>query len=325
MTKLNKKLIWAVLLGMATLLVVGAASDYQDALRALEKFQLRFLPIVLGLTFINYLLRFVKWHYFLGIIDAKLPLKRSFAVFLSGLAMSVTPGKVGELLKSYLLKQLKGVPLSKSAPIIFAERLSDGFGLAILSMTGIWYVRYGKQILGLVGIMLIGVVVLVQFPAFLRKAINLITKIPFLKKHEQTFHNLLDSANVLLKPAPLLFTIVISVVSWSFECIAFYYVFVGLGYKVPLLVSTFTLSFSGIVGAVSMLPGGLGAAEASLLGLLLMTGVPKSYAGVGTVLIRFCTLWFGVTVGTIALLSNKRILGFAKDFDTAVMENESGI
>lgn len=320
MTKLNKKFIWAILLGVATTLVISLVSDFNATIDALSKFKVFYLPLILGLTFLNYVLRFVKWQYLLRIINIKLPAKQSFTVFLSGLAMSVTPGKVGELLKSFLLKELTGAPISRTAPIIFAERLSDGIALVVLSLAGMWYFEYGKQVVIFAALFLFTVILLMQFPDFTKKIIGRFSRFKLVKGFENTLHNLVDSFNELLKPMPLLFTVGIGVVSWFFECLAFYLVFKGLEYNASLLAATFTLSFSGIVGAISMLPGGLGAAEGSILGLLVLVGVPRNIAAVATILIRFCTLWFGVLVGLLALVSNKRILGFAKEFEARNME-----
>ena len=50
--------------------------------------------------------------------------------------MSVTPGKVGELFKSALLYELKRTPVSQSAPIVVAERITDLLALVILTAIG---------------------------------------------------------------------------------------------------------------------------------------------------------------------------------------------
>jgi uncharacterized protein (TIRG00374 family) len=71
----------------------------------------------------------------------------------------------------------------------------------------------------------------------------------------------------------------------------------------------FVLSFSTVIGAVSTLPGGLGAAEASIAGMLtLLLSVSASTAAAATLLIRFATLWFGVTLGLIVWAFSRRML-----------------
>ena len=302
MNNLNRKLIWAFLLGLLVIVGITFFADYRAVAGALVKFDLRYLPLILGLTFLNYLLRFVKWQYLLRQIEVDITVKDSFRIFLSGLAMAMTPGKVGELLKSFLLKELKGVPVTRTAPVIFAERLTDGFAMIILAMTGMSFFRYGREML----LAAAGVMLVVLLAAQSRKVagwiIGLAARLPVLHKFEAAFHRLFDSTLHLVRPRAFGYCVLLGTVSWFFESVAFYLVFLGLGYKLSLLAATFTLSFSTVVGAVSMLPGGLGAADGSILGILLFMGVPNSIAGGATILIRFCTLWFGVLLGLAALI-----------------------
>lgn len=322
MQGLNKKLIWSILFGLITIIAMTFIADVKDTVYALKEFQIKYLPLILGLTFINYILRFVKWHYFLNLIHVKISIKDSFAVFLSGLAMSVTPGKVGELLKSVLIKEMKGVPIGRTAPVIFAERLSDGFGLIILSLSGIMLFKHGTEILAIItGIMLVLLLIL-KNPAMHKKGLAVCGKIPFVNRFVGFIETMIESVGQLLTFRSLIFTIVLSIISWSFECVAFYYVFVGLGFQIPFLLAVFTLAFSSVVGAASMLPGGLGAAEGSIMGLLVkIGGVPKDVSAVATMIIRFCTLWFGVILGFIALGSKRKLI---RMFNSSVSPEKEG-
>ena len=85
--------------------------------------------------------------------------------------------------------------------------------------------------------------------------------------------------------------------AWFFECLAFQVVFAGLGVEVPLIKATFIYAFSTLAGALSMLPGGIGAAEGSMTSLLLLIQVPKALATTATIIIRICTIWFAVLLG----------------------------
>jgi hypothetical protein len=40
--------------------------------------------------------------------------------------MVLSPGKVGELLKPYLLSERTGVPMTQTIPALVTERLTDG-------------------------------------------------------------------------------------------------------------------------------------------------------------------------------------------------------
>jgi uncharacterized protein (TIRG00374 family) len=59
----------------------------------------------------------------------------------------------------------------------------------------------------------------------------------------------------------------------------------------------FVFSFSMIVGAGSMLPGGLGSTEVTAVVLLRALGVDFDAAVVSTALVRVTTFWFAVGIG----------------------------
>jgi uncharacterized protein (TIRG00374 family) len=103
-------------------------------------------------------------------------------------------------------------------------------------------------------------------------------------------------------------------VSWVGEGIGFYYLLTALGLptgKEMLANAIFVLAFSTVIGAVSALPGGLGASEASIAGMLtLLVGVDASTASVATLLIRLATLWFGVSLGVITWLFSWDLIMF---------------
>src|SRR5690349_3087003 len=103
-------------------------------------------PLVLALSFCNYIARFFKWEYYTKTLNIQIERKMSFLIFLSSFIMSITPGKVGEVFKSYLLKEYNGTSISKSAPKVFAERITDFLSLVLLSMTGALMFGYGTTL-----------------------------------------------------------------------------------------------------------------------------------------------------------------------------------
>ena len=106
---------------------------------------------------------------------------------------------------------------------------------------------------------------------------------------------------MLLRPRATLIAVGLGTISWLGEGIGFYLILLGLGVAPSwetAAIAVFILAFSTVVGAVSTLPGGLGAAEASITAMLvLLLGLPVETAAAATLLIRFATLWFGVTLG----------------------------
>jgi hypothetical protein len=104
---------------------------------SLSRFSWPAFALACSLAFGNYLTRFFKWEYYLAKLEIRgIPKVDSFLTFLSGLVLTVTPGKVGEVFKSLVLQQTHGVAVARTAPIVLAERLTDVLGIVILIVAG---------------------------------------------------------------------------------------------------------------------------------------------------------------------------------------------
>ena len=114
----------------------------------------------------------------------------------------------------------------------------------------------------------------------------------------------------MIKPKPLGVALSLSIIGWFMECVGFYIVlneFSGsIETTVNVLTATFIYGFATLVGAIAMLPGGLGLTEASLTGLLQILKIPKDISVASTIIIRLATLWFGVAVGIVSVYFYQR-------------------
>jgi uncharacterized membrane protein YbhN (UPF0104 family) len=77
---------------------------------------------------------------------------------------------------------------------------------------------------------------------------------------------------------------------------------------------------------VSFLPGGLGVSEDSSTGMLvLLIPIASGPATTATIIIRFCTLWFGVTLGALALAIFGRRYGEDRPGESAEPAGETAV
>lgn len=298
---LGRWLLLAVIAGIAIYLVLSIYADIGSVAQAFTEFKWGYIPLILFLTLMNYFLRFAKWDYYLRRIKIRVSTKDSMAVFLSGLTMSITPAKLGEVFKSYILKRLNGTGISQSIPIVFAERATDVIGLLILAAISFSAFQYGWEVLIIILAVLVPMIIIIQSRRLSFKLLDIFRKVPLINRFTGNIKEAYEGAYILFRPKPLAIAIVISVVSWGFECLALYFVLLGFGIDASVLLSTFVFSFSSLAGTVSMIPGGLLVAEGSFTGLLVLAGVAKALAASSTVVIRFCTLWFGVMIGLVTL------------------------
>ncbi|HEY7125109.1 MAG TPA: lysylphosphatidylglycerol synthase transmembrane domain-containing protein [Ktedonobacterales bacterium] len=315
--QIRAKVVLSLIFGVVVIAGVSFFADVPRLLQALRQFPWGLLPAILGLTLLNYGLRFVKWDYYLHRLGLAVPRLVSLKIFVAGLSMAITPGKVGELLKSYLLKRYNGSPISRTAPIIMAERVTDGLAMLILAAGGLALTGIGWQ--GLLAILLAATALIgvIQYRPLALVLLGWGERLPVVRRFAGGLRAFYESAYVLLGFRPLLLAVTIGLVSWSGECVAFYLVLVGLGVPASwtlLVQAAFILATSTLIGSVTGLPGGLGSADLSILGLIVaLVTRDTTVAGAATLLIRFCTLWFGVSLGAIGLLVFRRSLLKAGD------------
>ena len=330
---LTRRLIAGLVFGFLVVLALALLSDLRAVGQHLADFRWALFPAVLALTLFNYLLRGFKFHYYLRQIGAeKIPLKESFRIFVAGFPLAVTPGKVGEALKGVWIhhKDLE-VSTARGVSVVVAERISDGLAVLLLSTLGvIAYPQYWPGFLAVL-LILLGMIVISQIRPLALALLNFSAKIPVVKRITPSLREFYEGSFALFKPGTTLIATGLGMISWLGEGLGFYLILLGLGVSPSwenAALAIFILAFSTVIGAVSALPGGLGAAEASISGMLiLLLGLDSGTAAAATLLIRFATLWFGVGLGLVVWAFSRDLLGLGQpemvNGDTGKQEKRS--
>jgi glycosyltransferase 2 family protein len=313
-----KRLLLSLLFGFLVLLALVLLGDIRQVSTHVLDFPWRLYPLVLLLTLFNYTLRFFKWHYYLrrmGVHD--FPLTESARLFVAGFPLAMTPGKVGEALKAVWLSRLTGLSVPRGIVVVLAERISDGFAVLALSALGvIAYPQYWPAF-ALILAALMAVVILSQARPLALAALAFGERLRFAARFAHSLRELYEGSYILFRPGTTLVAAGLGAVSWFAEGVGFYIILLGLGLPSgweTLSIAVFVLSFSTVVGAASTLPGGLGAAEASIAGMIaLLLGTGAGTAAAATLLIRFGTLWFGVSLGLLVWAFSRHYFSLQPD------------
>lgn len=295
-----KSNLWiGLIIGVIIYFVLIVYGDSEEVLSALSSFNIEYLPILLALAFTNYILRAAKWHYFFKVLNMEISFKENLYIFFSGLMMAVTPGKFGEVWKSWLIRDFRGYDVHKTMPIIFADRMTDVIAIIALASIGVFIFRLNILSFTIAILVLAGLIVLLRSELIMLRIF----------KRFETLREAYVVSRPLLNLWPLSIAAGISIMAWFMECLAFYLTFKGFSAEAGLFESTFIYAFSSMAGALTMVPGGLGVTEASMTALssrLLMLDRPTAVAA--TLMIRAVTLWFAVAVGTATYLLGRHVL-----------------
>ncbi|MGB2874209.1 MAG: lysylphosphatidylglycerol synthase transmembrane domain-containing protein [Gaiellaceae bacterium] len=280
------------MLAVAVALGLGLYADFGRLGDELRRFRWELFPAAAGLTALNYLIRFWRWQRYLAQLEIRVPPWRSFTIFVAGLTMTISPAKLGEVLKCGLLQRSFAVPVRRSAPVVLAERVTDATGVVVLAVAG----GAGTDRWPLLVLALVGVAVIVA-----------VVRSPLLERFA-ALGEAPQAARALLSTRLLVGMTAVSALSWFCECLAAYVCVRGLRLGLSLADTIVVFSLGSLAGALSFLPGGLGVAETSMTGLIRVLGdVPKAAAAAATVLIRLATLWLAVALGLIGLAVEERL------------------
>jgi uncharacterized protein (TIRG00374 family) len=298
----RRTLLLVVFLSVLGYLLFSLWSGWRDVLAAIIRIGWWGVAVALALSLMNYLLRFVRWQTYLSALGHRIAVLTSLRIYVSGFALTVTPGKAGEGIRSIFLKG-HGVSYSQSVAAFFAERYSDLVAVVFLAGAGMWVYPAARPVLAIVAVVLAASSALLLIPAWTRLASAMARRVlpaaleRIIAAVESTVHYFARFFRWQL----FLYGLALSLMAWAAEAVAFYYVIRFADGVVAFPVAIFIYSFAMLVGAISFLPGGLGSAEVTMVGLLVLFGVPEAQAVAITVFARFATLWFAVILGLLAM------------------------
>jgi len=300
--KIINKLIIIVIAVVGLYATFLIASDINTISDKLSSFKIEFLPIIISLVTSGWFVMFARWH--LLLINSKIfiPKKSSFIIYLSGIALSIIPGRIGELIKSQLLKTKYGVPRSKTVPIIILEQLYTLIGLVIISFFGIWFFELGAYVLGFFSAVLIFAFILISSRTMFNKLISVLEKRKFTSKFVEPLSSSYDTIKKSLRGPIVFYASALTVVFWLLEAITVYFVLLSFGIdyiEFLMVIPTYTTSL--MLGFLSFIPMGLGVVEGSLASFFSLQGIEVSLSLALVVIIRLFTRWYGVAVGFVAL------------------------
>ena len=277
-------------------------SDFNTIFNEISNFQVSYLPIILSLVTVGWCVLFLRWTILLKNSAISIPHKQSFLIYMASFSMSATPGQLGELIKSQLLKNKFDVPVTKTAPLVIIERLSDLTGAIIVSIIGFWLLNINIYVPIISSIALGLIFLLLKSKKMFNKALGLIKKVKFASKLADPIAESFDTIQMSLNKKTLVISITLSVCFWLLIGTSSYFVLRAVGIdNLEIIGAVSIYSSSIIIGAASFIPGGVGVAEGSIAGLLNLSGINLSVAFALGILIRIFTLWYGVVTGFVAL------------------------
>ncbi|MBV1884302.1 MAG: flippase-like domain-containing protein [Pseudomonadales bacterium] len=297
-----KAVLWSVIISIASYGVWIAFNEYDAVIASVKQLGLFGFATICGLSLLNYFIRFIRWHWYLNIMGYSIPLFRHILYYLSGFALTTTPGKAGEAIRSLYLKH-HGVDYPTSLAAFVSERFSDLISVLLIALIAITYFKDYQYVAVGFGVFLVIAIAMIQSISFRHFCSEKIQKHTSGKLSTVLLNiiEIVEQMAQLMTFKVLIIGLILGVISWGCEAYAFAIVGQAMGSNTPALIFAGIYAISMLIGAVSFLPGGLGSTEAVMYLLLISIGMDSSVAVSATLLCRITTLWLAVFVGFIAL------------------------
>ena len=300
--KIINKIIIIVIAVVGLYATFLIASDINTIADKISSFKIEFLPIIIILVTCSWFVLFTRWHLLLVNSKIFIPKKNSFIIYLSGIALTIIPGKVGELVKSQLLKTKFGIPRSKTVPIVILEQFYTLIGLIVISFFGIWYFELGTYVIGFFTAVLVFSFILISSKRIFIKIISILEKIKFASKFVEPLSLSYDTIRKSIRGPIVFYATALTSIFWLLEAVTVYFVLLSFGVDdIEFLMVIPTYATSIMLGFLSFLPMGLGVVEGSLASFFSLQGIEVSLSLTLVIIIRVFTRWYGVAVGFVAL------------------------
>ena len=300
--KFDNRLILVLVAVIGIYAIFLFVSDYNIISEKISNFKVNYLPLILFLVTASWIPLIIKWHFLLKNSEVDVPLTKSIAIFFSGVAFEITPGQIGALIKSQILKTSYNIPRTKTVPIVIVEKVYDLIGAILASVIGI--IILGMEIY-LIAIA-ISVLAFIFFFMYHKPAselfFNRITKLKFFSKHIENISGFYEIVQKSTNVRAATICILLALAYWFMVSAAAYYILISFDVNIVDYLKVLAIySTSTLLGAISFIPAGIGITEGSIAGLFTLNGIDVSTALILAVMIRIFTLWYSVSVGFIAL------------------------
>jgi hypothetical protein len=329
--KKYRRMIWlGVGLGLLAFIGVALLSDITQVIKYARAFPWIVMVVVLALRCGNWAIRWAKWVFLLRLVGVKtLKPRDSGSIFIAGLAMATSPGKIAEFLKCFIVKNLTGVPIVRTIPTILAERTTDGMAIVLLLVVAIAAIARSEYLpLAVFSILLnIAAVVILSIRPLCLWLLAIVVKLPLVGRFADGFRTLYESSYVIFRPRNWLIAVSTGLCSSSLDGIGMFLILVGLGK--PATAETFfiglmAVTLSVVTGSLSGMPSGVGVSDATIGGvLILQMGMSAAEAGFATLLARFAQSWWGVLVG-LAVIALDRARLFPPSLERIMQADSEG-
>jgi uncharacterized protein (TIRG00374 family) len=283
-------------IGVAAVLALVLGIDPTNFGRAVSSFRVVLLAPIVVVSVAYYLLQGVRWHQLLRVIGVPLRMRDTVLVNFAGQATAVLP--LGELTRAVLVTEATGTPFGAVVATVTVQELIYTMVLIVFAVPRLIGVPHALP--GVVAALVLTALIflsLVWCPAY-RWLRLVVSHTPGVRRVLHEVDELHNDMVLLMRDRVTLTGVWISALQAACTITALWLVIQALA-PGSLSWSSAALVFavSNVAGALSLIPGGIGAYEASVVGLLVGLGMQPGTAAAVAVIQRLADKGLATAIG----------------------------
>lgn len=276
----------APLLGLAVIGALVLIVNPRSLGAALGGFSpLAVLP-ALGLVLAFYLLQGVRWHLLLRHAGSRLGVRDTLVINMAGQAVTaVLP--LGDLTRAALVSEVAGTSFGSAAATVTVQEMSYTMVLVLVAAPALLGFPFGAPALAATLAATVSVTAILTVPGIFQAVRRGVARAPLVNRLGGQIDALqLETAALLRRPATALGALLDLARAAVMVTLLWTLVAVLRPGELTWEGAALVLAVSYLGGAVSLIPGGAGANEASVVGMLVLLGVDPASAGAAALLQR---------------------------------------
>jgi hypothetical protein len=283
--------------GIFLLLYTILASKILDNLDIFRNVNIFLLLIAFLTTLLNIVVKIFRWRYLCRLFGAEIDYNEAGRIVIGSFFVSgITPAKIGDLIKAYIMKKKFSLPLLDGVVSILYERVFELVLLLVVSL-GVFYVGLSAKYYIIIQVATVGVIFIAIAYIFSDRILILAQK--FLIRTKILSAGYEDLKIRKISPVNTLAVFSLTGIALGFEFIRLWLVVLAFSFTINIIHLSIYFSLAVLIGLLSQIPIGIGVVEGSLSVFLKDAGIPGYYA-FGIVLVdRIISMYFVMGIGLI--------------------------
>ena len=306
---LSPQTLFSFLIAVALLVALWrmVGLDWRGIWSEIRQIDPRLYLLALAVYYTTLLPRAARWRRMLRNLGHRMPLRLlGEVIFLSWFVNHLIPAKMGDLYRGLILRRREGISFALTTGSVLAERVVDLVALLVLAVTAALFFARGALLSEMRGVLLSAGILFVLVAGGLfvlwRLDSSLLARLPHrLSERFERFRR-----GIFRSARPLRLIVLLTALVWTAEAGRFFLVASALGVPLALPQLLFVFAASALLLAAPT-PGGLGAVEGGMVGLMVLLEVPVDLAAAVALLDRLISYWLVLIFGGVYYFTHARL------------------